>query len=56
LRGSIKWQKFSLDLNWFENFILEEVIPLLSGPEPEPPAEDPYWKYLQQFGFAYEQE
>ena len=56
LRGSIKWQKFSLDLDWFESFIKDEVIPLLSGPEPEPPAEDPYWKYLQQFGFAYEQE
>ena len=38
------------------NLIRNEVIPLLAGPEPEPPKDDPYWKYLQQFGFAYEQE
>jgi len=56
LLGDLKWQKFNLDLEWFESFIKDEVIPLLSGPEPQPPAEDPYWKYLQQFGFVYEQE
>jgi len=56
LLGDLKWQKFDLDLNWFESFIKDEVIQLLAGPEPEPPAEDPYWKYLQQFGFEYEQE
>jgi hypothetical protein len=56
LFGDLKWQKFDLDLKWFESFIKDEVIPLLAGREPEPPAEDPYWKYLQQFGFEYEQE
>lgn len=56
LLGDLKWQKFDLDLEWFESFIKDEVIPLLAGPEPEPPKEDPYWKYLQQFGFEYEQE
>ena len=56
LLGDFKWQKFDLDLEWFESFIKDEVIPILAGPEPEPPKEDPYWKYLQQFGFEYEQE
>ncbi len=56
LLGNLKWQTFELDLKWFESFISDEVIPLLAGPEPEPTAQDPYWKYLQQFGFEYEQE
>jgi hypothetical protein len=56
LLGNLKWQTFDLDLKWFESFICDEVIPLLAGPEPEPTANDPYWKYLQQFGFEYEQE
>jgi hypothetical protein len=56
LMGKLNWQQFKLDIDWFEGFIRNEVIPLLAGPEPEPPKDDPYWKYLQQFGFAYEQE
>jgi hypothetical protein len=56
LLGDLKWQKFPLDLEAFENFIRNEVIPLLAGPEPEPPVEDPYWKYLKQFGFEYEKD
>ena len=56
LLGELKWQPFKLDIEWFESFIKDEVIPLLAGPEPQPPSEDPYWKYLQQFGFEYEQE
>ena len=56
LLGNLKWQPFTLDIQAFENFIINEVIPLLAGAEPQPPAEDPYWKYLQQFGFEYEQE
>lgn len=56
LLGDLKWQSFELDLEWFENFIKHEVIPLLAGSEPEPPTEDPYWKYLQQFGVVYEKD
>ena len=56
LLGNLKWQTFKLDLEWFVSFISNEVIPLLAGPEPKPEDKDPYWKYLQQFGFEYEQE
>jgi hypothetical protein len=56
LKGNLKWMSFKLDVDFFTNFIKNEVIPLLAGPEPKPPVEDPYWKYLQQFGFEYEQE
>lgn len=56
LLGDLAWQTFTLDIEWFETFIKNDVIPLLAGPEPEPPKDDPYWKYLQQFGFEYEQD
>ena len=56
IRGKVVWQSFDLDIDSFRSFISNEVIPLLAGPEPKPEDSDPYWKYLQQFGFAYEQE
>lgn len=56
IKGSVKWHAFNLDIDSFRSFIANEVIPLLAGPEPKPEDNDAYWKYLQQFGFEYEQE
>ena len=56
LKGNFKWIEFELDLNSFETFILNEVIPLLAGSEPKPEENDNYWAYLKQFGFEYQEE
>lgn len=56
IKGMLEYFEYNYDEEIFESFVRNEVIPLLMGPEPKPPVEDPYWKYLQQFGFEYEQE
>jgi hypothetical protein len=56
IKGNFKWLEFELDLNYFENFIRKELVPLLAGPEPKPEENDNYWAYLKQFGFEYQQE
>jgi hypothetical protein len=56
IQGDIKWLEFKLDLDDFELFIKDEVIPLLSGKEPAPTKEDPQWEFLTQFGFEFVEE
>ena len=56
LKGNFKWVEFELNLDEFENFIKQELIPLLAGPEPKPEENDNCWVYLKQFGFEYQQE
>lgn len=56
LKGNFKWHEFELKLDEFENFIVNELIPFLAGPEPEPSESDNYWTYLKQFGFEYVKE
>lgn len=56
LKGNFKWHEFELQLDEFEKFIKEELIPFLSGPEPEPLESDNCWAYLKQFGFEYVKE
>jgi hypothetical protein len=53
IKGDIRWLEYELDLDGFESFIVDEVIPLLAGKEPAPTNEDPQWEYLKQFGFEY---
>jgi hypothetical protein len=55
ITGKVKWIEYDLDLEGFENFIKDEIIPLLSGEDPAPTKEDPQWEYLTQFGFRYEE-
>ena len=56
LKGNFKWVEFELDLNKFEQFIMNDLIPYLAGPEPQPEESDNCWTYLKQFGFEYEKE
>ena len=56
IKGSFKWIEFKLDLDGFESFIKNELIPLLAGKEPKPEESDNYWLYLKQFGFEYEED
>ena len=56
LKGSFKWVEFDLNLDDFESFIKNDLIPLLAGPEPKPEENDNCWAYLKQFGFEYVQE
>lgn len=56
LSGQFKWVEFDLDLDGFESFVKEEIIPLLCGKEPTPDKSDPQWEYLLQFGFSFEEE
>ena len=53
IKGDIRWLEYELDLDGFESFIVDEVIPLLAGKEPAPTNEDPQWEYLKQFGFEF---
>jgi hypothetical protein len=53
IRGEIKWLEYDVDLDGFESFIKDEIIPLLAGKEPEPTKEDPQWEFLTQFGFEF---
>lgn len=55
LKGNFKWVEFVLDLDNFETFIKNELIPLLAGPEPKPEENDNCWTYLKQFGYEYEE-
>jgi hypothetical protein len=56
IRGEIKWLEYDLDLDGFESFIKDEIIPLLAGKEPAPTKEDPQWEFLKQFGFEFVEE
>jgi len=53
LNGAFKWVEVKFDPDAFENFIRNEVIPLLAGPEPKPEDSDPCWFYLKQLGVEY---
>lgn len=52
LTGSFKWHEYELDIDAFEKFIIEEVIPLLAGDEPKPKDDDPFWVFLKQFEYV----
>jgi len=56
LGGKLKYIQYDLDLDGFENFIKNQVIPLIAGKEPAPTDDDPCWVYLKQFGFEYEED
>ena len=56
LQGDFKWIELDYDIIGFENFIKNEVIPLLAGNEPEPLDTDPYWSYLKQLGVEFVQD
>lgn len=56
LKGNFKWISFDLNIIDFENFIKNDLIPLLAGVEPKPEENDNCWQYLKQFGFEYQQE
>lgn len=56
LKGKFKYIGYDINLEDFENFIKNDVIPLIAGKEPPPTDEDPCWVYLKQFGFEYEEE
>jgi len=53
LRGDFKWVEYSVEVEEFENYVKNEIIPLLAGKEPKPTDDDPQWEYLKQFGFEY---
>lgn len=56
LDGKFKYIEYDLNLEEFENFIKNQVIPLIGGKEPPPTDDDPCWVYLKQFGFEYEED
>lgn len=56
LKGKFKYINYEINLDDFENYIKNEVIPLIAGKEPAPTDADSCWVYLKQFGFEYEQD
>jgi hypothetical protein len=56
LKGKFAWVEMSYSAVKFENFIKNEVIPIIVGKEPRPLVDDPYWVYLQQLGIVFEEE
>lgn len=56
LKGQFKYISYDIDLESFENYVKNEIIPLIAGKEPPPTDTDPCWVYLKQFGFEYEEE
>ena len=56
LKGKFKYIEYDINLEDFENYIKNEVIPLIAGKEPAPSDNDPCWTYLKQFGFEYEED
>jgi hypothetical protein len=52
LSGNFSWHEYEVDLEKFESFIADEVIPLLAGNQPEPTDSDPCWVYLKQFEYT----
>jgi hypothetical protein len=56
LKGKFKYVEYDINLTDFENYIKNEVIPLIAGKEPAPSDNDPCWVYLKQFGFEYEED
>ena len=56
LKGKFKYINYEIDLDDFEQYIKNEVIPLIAGKEPAPTDTDSCWVYLKQFGFEYEED
>lgn len=56
LNGKFKYVGFDINLDDFEKYIQDHVIPLIAGKEPAPTDDDPCWTYLKQFGFEYEED
>jgi len=56
LDGKFKYIEYDFNLEEFEKFIKNQVIPLIAGKEPPPTDDDPCWVYLKQFGFEYEED
>ena len=56
LKGQFKYINYDIDLEFFENYVKTEIIPLIAGKEPPPSDSDPCWVYLKQFGFEYEED
>ncbi len=56
LSGQIKYFEYEYDKNKFEDFIRNQIIPLLASDEPKPKDDEPYYVFLKQFGFEYTEE
>ena len=56
LKGKFAWVEMSYSGTQFEEFIKNEVSPIIVGKEPKPLVDDPYWVYLQQLGIVFEEE
>jgi hypothetical protein len=56
LKGKFKYINYDIDLESFENYVINEIIPLIAGKEPAPTEKDSCWVYLKQFGFEYEED
>ena len=56
MKGKFKYIEYDINLEDFENYIKNVVIPLIAGKEPPPTDDDPCWVYLKQFGFEYEED
>ena len=56
LKGKFKYVGFEINLDDFEKYIQDHVIPLIAGKEPAPTDDDPCWTYLKQFGVEYEED
>ena len=56
LSGQIKYFEYEYDRNKFEDFIRNQIIPLLASDEPKPKDDEPYYVFLKQFGFEYTEE
>ncbi len=56
LKGKFKYINYDIDLESFENYVKNQIIPLIAGKEPAPTDSDSCWVYLKQFGFEYEED
>jgi len=51
LIGGLTWYEAKLNLQSFEKYIQETIIPFLAGPEPNAEESDPFFPYLYKLGF-----
>ena len=51
LMGGLIWYEAKLNLQSFEKYIQETIIPFLAGPEPKAEESDPFFPYLYKLGF-----
>jgi hypothetical protein len=51
LMGGMIWHETKLNLQSFEKYIQDTIIPFLAGPEPNAEESDPFYDYLYKLGF-----